>query len=83
MTRGCSRYQADDADIRAALPDVVPPVHVAAVTGVIATLTEHFLTGELAGWTTVKLNPVMIDAGGPQVLDIVLQGPRPAGWVTR
>lgn len=73
---------APDAAIRAALPGIVPSRHVPAVAGLIATLTEHFLGGELSGWATVELNPVMIDAEGPQVLDIVLQGPRTAGRVT-
>jgi acyl-CoA synthetase (NDP forming) len=65
---------ADDDAIAATLAGLaVPEGQRAATTAFVARLGREFVDGALASWSTLELNPVMVNATvGPQVLDIVL-----------
>jgi succinyl-CoA synthetase beta subunit len=64
---------ADDAIAATLAGLAVPEGQRAATTAFVARLGREFVDGALASWSTLELNPVMVNATvGPQVLDIVL-----------
>jgi hypothetical protein len=46
----------------------------AAAASLVGRVAAAFGDGSLSGYATVELNPVILDAGGPKIADVLLVG---------
>jgi succinyl-CoA synthetase beta subunit len=54
------------------LPHLLGERRTAELVGLLAAVADEFVGGALAGYRTVELNPVVLSAAGPRVVDVLM-----------
>lgn len=76
-TFGTLVLPASGAELAAAaagwrLPDLLGSRRTAELVALLQVVADEFATGALSGYRTVEMNPVILDAAGPRIADVLM-----------